>query len=128
MTKEDLEKGNLLKERIGKYTQFLEFFTPVDMTTTAVIQGEENIYPPMIMPEYFPSKISLTANYIPSIITHEGTTAGRWEVVSASGINDSEILELINSLATLELSSIGGSIVDSALQKIEEMETEFDSL
>jgi len=129
MTKENLEKANALKERIAVYTSFLDYFKPVDMTISAAIPGmDPTMYPPPAMPTTFPSKISLTASYIPSVITPEGTTEGKWEVVSASGITDKEILDLINELASLELSSIGGSIVDSVLEKISNMQTEFEAL
>jgi len=80
------------------------------------------------MPLAVASNISFTASYIPAIITNEGTIAGRWEVSSASGITDTEIISLVNSIASLELSSIGGTIVDSVMSKIQEMRDEFDAL
>lgn len=129
MTKENLERANILKDKIISYNRFLDFFKPLDYTVSAAIPGmPPEMYPIPTPPPVINPKISLTANYIPGVISTEGTTDGKWEVASASGVTDQEILSAINTIASAELSNIGGTIVTSILEKITEMQTEFDNL
>lgn len=119
MTEENLARATVLKESISKYNKFLDYFKPTEITS---MEGS-----PMPLPMPGP-RISLIANYIPGTIKGDITTSGRWEVTSASQVADADILAIINDIASSELSTIGGTIVETVMTKIGEMQAEFDSL
>jgi hypothetical protein len=127
MTKENLIKANELKLKLDKYYTFIDLFTPTPYVEQQY--NSEGLLIPTGMMRY---NVSLTANYSPGSIDVDGNvTSGKWSVVSASmGAmnNTSEILEIINEIASSELSNIGADIITAITAKIEELQTEFNNL
>ena len=119
MTNENLDKANELKLKIANYNNFLSNFKPIEAPKESeMVEGHP-------LPYWNGPRITLSASYSPAVLPE---VKGTWTVTQSNSNLDAEIVDIINSVASKSLSSIGADIINAVILKLNSMQDEFDSL